>query len=341
MDSVTQAALGAVVGEAVAGRRIGNRALLLGAVAGTLPDLDLLASFFAGDVERFTGHRALTHSLVAAPFAAWLLAAFCARFLPRAGLARRQWLHLLLWCFVTHIVVDLCTVYGTQILYPLSDHPFALSSLFIIDPFYTLPLLAAIAWMLMVRRAPGTRRRATRAALALSTAYLVAGLALKVHAGQVFADALAARGVEHRGIKTMNMPFNIVLWRALAVTDDGHWQGWYSVLSPGAPPVLEKTPAHPERASLDALAADSPGLARLIDFSHGYYFYEERDDGVDWIDLRMGTGGVYSFRFRVAEREGEREGGGLLPASPVRRRPIQRPPLSTVWTELQSRLLAR
>jgi len=334
MDSVTQAALGAVVGEAVAGPRIGNRALLLGAVAGTLPDLDVLATLFAGDVERFTGHRALTHSLVVAPFAAWLLAPLCARALPRIGLARGQWLHLLLGCLVTHIMVDLCTVYGTRIFYPLSDHPFALSNLFIIDPFYTLPLLAAIIWVLAVRRAPGTRRRATLAALALSTAYLVTGLALKVHAGQVFADALAERGVEHRGIKTMNTPFNIVLWRALAVTDDGYWQGWYSVLAPEAPPVLEKTPAHPERASLDALAADSPELARLMDFSRGYYFYEDGDDGVDWVDLRMGAGSLYMFRFRVAERDG----GDLLPTSPVRRRSIRPPSIESVWAELYSRL---
>ncbi len=337
MDSITQAALGAVVGEAVAGRRIGNRALLLGAIAGTLPDLDLLASFFVSDVARFTGHRGLTHSFVVAPFAAWGLSVLCARVFPRAGLARGQWLHLLLWCFVTHIVIDLCTVYGTQILYPLSDYPFALSSLFIIDPFYTAPLLAAIVWLLAVRRAPGLRRRATAAALALSTAYLVAGLLLKVHAGQAFAEALDARGVEHRGVKTMNTPFNVVLWRALAVTADGHWQGWYSVLAPHRPPVFEKTPAHPDRAALDALAADSPELARLIYFSHGYYFYEERDDGVDWIDLRMGTGGFYAFRFRVAARG---DGGGLLPVAVVRRRPTQRPPLATVWNELQSRLLA-
>ena len=42
MDSITQAALGAAVGEGVLGRRIGNRAPIWGAVLGTLPDLDVV-----------------------------------------------------------------------------------------------------------------------------------------------------------------------------------------------------------------------------------------------------------------------------------------------------------
>ena len=48
MDSVTQITLGAAVGEAVLGRKIGGRAMLWGAIAGTLPDLDVFVPL--GDV---------------------------------------------------------------------------------------------------------------------------------------------------------------------------------------------------------------------------------------------------------------------------------------------------
>ena len=37
MDSLSQIVLGAAVGEVVLGRRIGNRAMIWGAVAGTIP----------------------------------------------------------------------------------------------------------------------------------------------------------------------------------------------------------------------------------------------------------------------------------------------------------------
>ncbi|MCB0468978.1 MAG: metal-dependent hydrolase, partial [Aequorivita sp.] len=46
MDSVTQIVLGAAVGEAVLGKKIGNKAMALGAIAGTIPDLDVLSSHF-------------------------------------------------------------------------------------------------------------------------------------------------------------------------------------------------------------------------------------------------------------------------------------------------------
>ena len=43
MDSVTQIVLGAAVGQAVLGSKVGNKALLYGAVAGTIPDLDVIS----------------------------------------------------------------------------------------------------------------------------------------------------------------------------------------------------------------------------------------------------------------------------------------------------------
>ncbi len=76
MDSVTQIALGAAVGEAVLGRKIGNRAMLWGAIAGTLPDLDVFVPL--GDaVKDFTYHRSASHSLLmlalATPLLVWLI----------------------------------------------------------------------------------------------------------------------------------------------------------------------------------------------------------------------------------------------------------------------------
>ena len=62
MDSLSQIALGAAVGTAVLGRRVGAKAAVWGAVCGTLPDLDVLISH--GDpVRDFTFHRAESHAL--------------------------------------------------------------------------------------------------------------------------------------------------------------------------------------------------------------------------------------------------------------------------------------
>ena len=64
MDSLTQIVLGAAVGEAVLGKKVGNKAMLYGAVAGTIPDLDVLASYFTDTVTALALHRGFTHSLL-------------------------------------------------------------------------------------------------------------------------------------------------------------------------------------------------------------------------------------------------------------------------------------
>ena len=57
MDSITQATLGAAVGETVLGRKVGNKAVLWGAVAGTLPDLDVLAYPLMDEIAQLGWHR--------------------------------------------------------------------------------------------------------------------------------------------------------------------------------------------------------------------------------------------------------------------------------------------
>jgi len=63
MDSITQIVLGAAVGEAALGRKVGNRAMVWGGICGTLPDLDVLANAVSDPMSALAYHRAFTHSL--------------------------------------------------------------------------------------------------------------------------------------------------------------------------------------------------------------------------------------------------------------------------------------
>ena len=63
MDSITQAALGATIAGAVAGKSLGRSALVAGAVLGTLPDLDVVIDYGTA-VANFTQHRGFSHSLL-------------------------------------------------------------------------------------------------------------------------------------------------------------------------------------------------------------------------------------------------------------------------------------
>jgi len=64
MDSLTQIVLGAATGEVVLGKKIGNRAMLWGAIGGTIPDLDILGSFFLSEIDNLAFHRGISHSIL-------------------------------------------------------------------------------------------------------------------------------------------------------------------------------------------------------------------------------------------------------------------------------------
>ncbi|MCB0706583.1 MAG: metal-dependent hydrolase [Saprospiraceae bacterium] len=89
MDSLTQLVLGAACGEAVLGKKVGNRALLWGAIGGTIPDLDVFANFVTDEITALAFHRSITHSLFFA-FLAPLLLGWGVQRLYSSGLYRKQ-----------------------------------------------------------------------------------------------------------------------------------------------------------------------------------------------------------------------------------------------------------
>ncbi len=138
MDSLTQIVLGAAVGEAVLGKKVGNKAMLYGAIAGTIPDFDTFASHFTDTVTALEIHRGFTHSivfsLVFAPVFGWLVSRW------EKTASWKNWSWLFFWGFLTHPLLDAHTTWGTQLFWPL-DLRLAYKNIFVIDPLYTLPFL--------------------------------------------------------------------------------------------------------------------------------------------------------------------------------------------------------
>ncbi|WP_309246659.1 metal-dependent hydrolase [Ramlibacter montanisoli] len=191
MDSISQIALGAAVGIATMGRRTALwKAALWGGIAGTLPDLDVVIDH--GDALRnMTMHRGASHSLFWLSVVSPLMAALPAAVHRERPLFTRWWLAMWL-ALVTHPLLDAMTVYGTRLLLPFSDHPFAVGSVFIIDPLYTVPLLVGVG--IALSRRDGARLRWNGAGLALSTAYLAWSVVAQAQVRDAAQEALAAQG---------------------------------------------------------------------------------------------------------------------------------------------------
>lgn len=72
MDSLTQIVLGAAAGEVVLGKKIGNRAMMWGAIGGTIPDLDVMGKYFLSSIDNLAFHRGFSHSITFSILAALL-----------------------------------------------------------------------------------------------------------------------------------------------------------------------------------------------------------------------------------------------------------------------------
>jgi inner membrane protein len=297
MDSLSQLALGAAVSVAVMGRRTAVwKAALWGAVAGTLPDLDVLID--QGDVIRnMVLHRGASHALFWLTLFSLPLAALVARLHGEWGLLRRWWLAIWL-VLMTHPLLDAMTVYGTQLALPFSNYPFGVGSMFIIDPLYTLPLLVGLIWVL-VARGGQQGLMVNGIGLLLSTAYLAWSFAAQQQVTQVARAALVQQGIVVEHLLVTPTPFNTVLWRVVAMAGDEYHEGFYSLLDAQPKMAFDRFPRG------NALAAELQsidGVQRLMAFTKGFYKLEQRGSRLLISDLRMGQEPNYSFTFAVAER---------------------------------------
>jgi len=333
MDSLTQAVLGAGIQGAMLGRYHGRKAMAAGALLATLPDLDVLIDY--GDpISGMIHHRGFSHSLFVLSALALLFTAVWRRWRPDTRYSAWH-LFLTLWLvLITHPLLDAFTSYGTQLWWPLKPVPTSWSSIFIIDPFFTLPLLAAAVFALVAGERPRTRPM-LRWALGFCVVYLGLSVVAKQWAEGRVRDALARDGQRITAMFSTPQPFTILLWRVLARTDDDHYIEAITSLLDSPPPARPgseapaageadgpaKAPGRHERrmsadgkgppehiklplnSRLGAALPPTPQLSGLRWFTDDWLRYDDVDGRLVASDLRMGLGtGYYSFRFLIARR---------------------------------------
>ncbi|TVQ50626.1 MAG: metal-dependent hydrolase [Saprospirales bacterium] len=378
MDSLTQIALGAAVGELLLGRKIGNKAMFWGAVGGTIPDLDVLANPFLSEAASVKFHRGPTHSIFfAAVFSvlmAWIMEKYYSSYLFHSKNWRKFWriiftaipillLVLILgigwsgisffsgaialvilgllafsvwqrtpvqpqdiekpsflnwywfffWVFVSHILLDIFTTYGTQMLWPFTDYPFQLDTISIVDPLYTIPLVVFGFVASLYHRSSDRRKFFNRLALILSTFYLLLTVANKVHMDSVFRESLEDKGLEYLQIKTTPTLFNNLLWFGIAELEDEYIIGYYSLLDS----EREFSDWHREEKNHDLIRnfKHDRDVEILVWFSRGFYKVQKSEEGYQFTDLRFGNidftgtnqdaGGPFFFLLKKDSESGE------------------------------------
>ena len=228
MDSLTQLTFGAACGEAVLGKKIGRKALVWGAVLGTLPDLYVFIPL-GGPVNDFVYHRGFSHSLILlallSPMIAWLIA----NVHPDTKRYYRRWVLLCFLVLEASVLLDLLTIYGTQIFWPFDTTPMAVPILFIIDPLFTLPILLGVLAALVLKRSSTLGQRLNTVGLVLSLAYLVWAFSAAEFVERRVTEKLARQGVSYSQFISSPAPFNTLLWRVVGIDKDRYFESYFSL----------------------------------------------------------------------------------------------------------------
>lgn len=281
MDSLTQIVLGAAIGEAVLGKKVGNKAMLYGAIAGTIPDLDILASHFTDTVTALAIHRGFTHSIVFsvlfAPIFGWLVSRY------ETYKNFKGWSWLFFWTFLTHPILDAHTTWGTQLFWPL-DLRLAFKTIFVIDPLYTLPFLVFLILTMFQKRTSEKRRFYNGIGLTVSTAYLALTFVLKHSASIKFEEALQTQNIAYEQIDTRPSPLNTILWNANVATENAYLLGSYSFFD--TQPITFET--YPKNHDLLGELIENETVKRMMAISEGWFTINQIDDTLYYNDLRFG-----------------------------------------------------
>jgi inner membrane protein len=300
MDSVTQFALGASIGEAVLGRKIGNRAPIVGAVVATLPDLDSFIPYEEA-VASFTYHRSATHSLFVLAAFSPLITLLVLKLQPAFNKYRKETFWLVFLALFTHPLLDAFTVYGTQLFWPLTDFPVSGSTIFIIDPAYTLWLLVGFISAMAIRREKPLGHKLNTAGLVLSSLYLCWTVVAKVIVDIRVEQVLEDQGIVHDQVMTTPAPFTTLDWRIIGRNEAGYFDAFTPVF--GAAEDIVFNHYSSEETLLETIVDHWP-VMRLQYFTHGYYKVSRQGNDILITDLRMGLEDSYVFNFKVAEFSG-------------------------------------
>lgn len=291
MDSITQTALGAAIGEATLGRKIGNKGAILGAIVATIPDLDVLMTPFFSELEKISIHRGYSHSILFSLVAALLLALL---------FRKMKWTKIIrfrtLWFFTfltlfTHILLDAFTTYGTQLLLPFTDWRVSFDSINIIDPIYTIPLIVGTVWSVMVykKEAPG-RNLPNQIGLLVSSVYLIFTLTNKQHVQNVFAENLQKQETPYYKILTVPVKVGNINWYGVAKDATHLHIGQYSMVDQNE---IEFHSFPINDHLLDGLEVEL--VDRLKWFAQGYYTVAKHDGKIRVYNMQCDMQGVRTF----------------------------------------------
>ena len=284
MDSLTHVVVGALIGEVCAGKTLGKRAMLIGGAMQSLPDMDVLASFWLPPADDLLAHRGFTHSLLGGVMATLVIAGILYKS-HRGTVPWKSWVVFLGLEIFCHLFLDVFNAYGTGLLEPFCSRRFSFNVLFVADPLFTIWPVIATLILLLWRRENRFRKKIAVTGLVLCALYLSCALINKISIDRAARQNFQAKHIEPSDYFTTPTPFNVWLWYVVAKTDSGYYTGYRSVFDATDGIDLQQIPRgedllQPVRGRHD--------VKQLMRFSKGFYALRTYGDTLTFCDLRFG-----------------------------------------------------
>lgn len=286
MDSISQFVLGSACGELILGKNLGRKAILWGGLLGTLPDLDILSGIWFDELSKTEFHRGPSHSLLFAACLAYPIGAIIRRFHTKSELNLHRCSLFVFLALFTHILLDLCTTWGTKIFWPFDLTAYAWQIVFVIDPLYTLPFLLALIISPFLKTQYQLRGLLWKIALCFSTGYLLLCTISKLSISNSFEKSFEQIEEPILHWSSRPAPLNNILWTAIAETDNAFYIAYHSHLDD--PNYLSPLFRFSKNKSLRTTWENNPEIKRLKTMTHGQFLIEETPYGCLVKDLRFG-----------------------------------------------------
>jgi inner membrane protein len=285
MDSLTHLALGACMGEAFAGKTPGKKAMLWGAMAQSIPDIDFIASFWMDISSNLLAHRGFTHSFLFCAIITPLLALLAEYWHRPHNIRLQRWMLFFGGVILLHIFIDAFNNYGVGWLEPFSHKRISFNTIYVADPFFSVwPGIACVMLIYLKRYLPA-RKKCWKTGLVLPALYLLYCLINKAKINTDIKNILQKQQISYTRYFTTPAPLQNWLWFTVAGNDSGYHAGFRSLFDSKKEISFQY---FPRNDSLLQPIQDHEDLQKLIRFSQQFYTAEKWNDTLVFNDLRFG-----------------------------------------------------
>ena len=158
------------------GKKLGKRAMIIGAIVNTFPDIDFLASLWLSPADNVLAHRGFTHSILCMVLLTLLFCWVAMRLDKQQVVSRAKWFSFFLVQLGIHLFVDAFNAYGVGWFIPFDDIRISFHTLFVVDPFYSSILIVVSILLLLYPIKNKYRIRMATLGLSISALFLVYAL---------------------------------------------------------------------------------------------------------------------------------------------------------------------